>query len=66
VDVLRPVWMSVTLLDPWSEKRKFLLGRRECEAIAEVDPTVAERKKLHSEQVLAAKCLEPQLPSHKY
>src|SRR5258708_38671965 len=58
--------MSITLLDPWSDKREFLLGRRECEAIAEVDPAVAERKKLYSEQVLAAKCLEPQLLSHKY
>jgi len=58
--------MSVTLIDPWSDKREFFLGRRECEAIAEVDPAVAKRKKLHSEQVLAAKCLEPQLLSHKY
>jgi hypothetical protein len=66
VDVLRPIWMSVTLIDPRSDKREFLLGRRECEAIAEVDPAVTKRKKLHSEQVLAAKCLEPQLLSHKY
>jgi hypothetical protein len=61
----RPIGIEILVLQPWHDGSEFRRGWRECNTVAQIDATIAERKELGPKEVVAAKTTKVNVRSNE-